>query len=283
MAGVKAKGKRIAIGTGLIAAAVLAVSVVVAWPHIYFFYLFASLGPNAQGYPEYRHRQTGIVFVRLPGGKFWMGAQATDPNGQNYDPEAADDEAPVHEVTLSPFLIAKTEVTQAQWKRVIGSNPSRFTGDEDRPVEMVSWDDIQEFEAKTGLALPTEAEWEFACRGGDALLFTGKLEDLGWFFGNSGGKTHPVGTKAPNNFGLHDVNGNVSECVEDVFDIEFYIKPEASGFDPISRTGVGQQVRRGGGWKDVSRICRSSNRAGIYPESGSFDIGFRPAMPVPGS
>jgi formylglycine-generating enzyme required for sulfatase activity len=162
----KPKGKRVALAAGLGAAVVLAVAVVLGWRDILLLYRFERLGRNAQGYSEYRHRQTGIVMVLLPGGTFHMGAQKTDPNGRNYDPEAEDDEGPVHEVTLRPFLITKHELTQAEWKSVMGSNPSYFKGDDDRPVENISWDDIQKFEAKTGLTLPTEAEWEYACRGG---------------------------------------------------------------------------------------------------------------------
>ncbi len=143
---VKRTSRRISISTGLLAATVLVLTVFLGWPQLVFWYRFAPLGLNAQGFPEYRHRQTGIVFVRLPGGKFWMGAQRTDPSGPNYDPKAEDDEGPVHEVTLSSFLIAKCEVTQDQWMKVMGSNPSRFRGDEDRPVETISWFEIQEFE-----------------------------------------------------------------------------------------------------------------------------------------
>jgi hypothetical protein len=139
---------------------------------------FTFLGCNEQGYPEYTHDVTGIIFVRLPGGKFNMGSPADEPFRDV-------DEGPVHEVTLSPFLMGKHEVTQAQWKQVMGLNPSCFqVGQEcaDRlppdgngdnlPVEQVSWDDCQEFEAKTGLTLPTEAQWEYACRAGTQTAFS---------------------------------------------------------------------------------------------------------------
>jgi formylglycine-generating enzyme required for sulfatase activity len=113
------KGRRVAIGVTALALIVLAIATWQAWPHIQFWLRFESLGPNAEGYPEYRHRETGIVFVRLPGGRFWMGAQRDDPAGQNYDPHAEPDEGPVHEVTLSSFLISKYEVTQGQWHSVM--------------------------------------------------------------------------------------------------------------------------------------------------------------------
>src|SRR5512136_1737711 len=95
------RGRRITMTAGALAVAVLVVEAWLGWPNLVFWYRFAPLGRNAHGYPQYRHRQTGIVMVRLPGGKFWMGAQRTDPNGRNYDPEAQDGEGPVHEVTLS--------------------------------------------------------------------------------------------------------------------------------------------------------------------------------------
>jgi formylglycine-generating enzyme required for sulfatase activity len=110
------KGRRVAIAAGAVAVVVLAVAVVLGWKHLVFWYRFEPLGKNAQGYTEYRHRQTGIVMVLLPGGRFLMGAQKEDPSGPNYDPEAEENEGPVHEVTLRPFLIAKCELTQAQWK-----------------------------------------------------------------------------------------------------------------------------------------------------------------------
>ena len=120
-------------------------------------------------------------------------------------------ERPVHEVTLSPFLIAKYEVSQAEWRKVIGSNPPKSKGGDTLPVEQVSWDDCQEFCEKTGLSLPTEAQWEYACRAGKAGRFagTGQLDDMGWFTEShltslpSPLLPHPVGLKQPNDFGLH--------------------------------------------------------------------------------
>jgi len=268
-------GRRLAILTGLLALAVVGVTAYLAWPHLRFWYLFESLGTNVQGYPEYKHRQTGIVMVKLPGGTFWMGAQKENPDGPNYDPEAFDNQAPVHQVTLSPFLIAKHEVTQAQWKKVTGSNPSGITGDDDRPVEQVSWEDIQKFEAKTGLILPTEAQWEYACRGGTGTPFAGKLEDVGWFGGNGGNETHPVGTKAPNGFGLFNLHGNVWEWVEDVYDAEFYGKPEAAGPDPVSSAGSKSRIFRGGCSQCDAGDCRSSGRFGQPWERQYGFLGFR--------
>lgn len=275
----KTRGKCVAIGTTAIGIMVIGLAAWIGWPHLRFWYLFEPLGVNAYGLPEYRHRQTGIVMVRLPGGTFWMGAQKTDPNGPNYDPAAEEDEGPVHEVRLSPLLIGKFEVTQAQWKMVSKTNPSHFTGDENRPVDGVFWEDIQEFEAKTGLALPTEAQWEYACRGGTTTVFAGKLDDLGWFDGNNGGTTHSVGQKAANGFGLHDLHGNVWECCEDVYDEAFYGKPEAAGPDAVSTTsfaGHGHFVR-GGSWSDDAGFCRSASRIGDPPTHLYGILGFRAA------
>jgi formylglycine-generating enzyme required for sulfatase activity len=270
------KGKRVALAAGLGAVVVLAVAVALGWPHIVFYYRFAPLGVNAQGFPEYRHRQTGIVMVLLPGGKFLMGAQKEDPNGPNYDPEALDFEGPVHEVTLRPFLIARCELTQAQWKSVMGSNPSHFKGD-DLPVESISWDEIQKFEARTWLGLPTEAQWEYACRGGSTtpIAGTGKLGDMGWYYRNSMNTTHPVGKKAPNGFGLHDTHGDVWEWCEDVYDEGFYKKPEAREIDPCSDTGSGNRVARGGGLVGAAMLCRSSDRQRFPPGVRTRRLGCR--------
>ena len=292
----KRRGRRIAISAMIIGLLVSGLATLLAWSHLLFWYRFAPLGLNAQGYREYRHRQTGIVFVRLPGGKFWMGAQRTDPTGRNYDPEAEDDEGPVHEVALGPFLIGKNEVTQAKWQLVMGSNPSNFKGDDNRPVELISGDEIKIFEARTMLRLPTEAQWEYACRAGSSTPFagTGKLDDMGWFDGNSSTTTHPVGQKIPNQFGLHDTYGNVCEVCEDVFDVGFYGKPLARVPDPVSNAGPDWSwwVTRGGSCYTTSQECRSAARRAVSPPfprkiagrtaSGrATDQGFRPAYRLP--
>jgi formylglycine-generating enzyme required for sulfatase activity len=151
--------------------------------------------------------------VYVSGGTFTMGA--TSEQGS----DAYDDENPTHSVTLSSYYIGKYEVTQAEWKAVMGSNPSYFKGD-DRPVEQVSWDDCQTFISRlnsiTGrsFSLPTEAQWEFAARGGNSTLgykYSGSnnVYDIAWYDDNSGGTTHDVGTKSPNELGLYDMSGNV--------------------------------------------------------------------------
>jgi formylglycine-generating enzyme required for sulfatase activity len=259
---------------------------------------FTFTKTNEQGYPEYTHDQTGIIFVMLPGGKFNMGSPADESFRDG-------DEGPVHEVTLSPFLIAKHAATQGQWKQVMGANPCWFQGvnapdgvnSDHLPVEEVSWDDIQEFEVRTGLGLPTEAQWEYASRAGTETAFSfGSGEGCAdwectacverdafmWYCGNSEDRTHEVGTKAANPFGLHDVHGNVWQWCEDVLDEAFYSKPEAAGPDPLCTSGSEERVLRGGGWVGKAGVCRSADRIGYLPFYRSWYLGFRPAVwPLP--
>ncbi len=281
-----AMSKKVALLSALLAMA-MAVAGLSAWCarlQLRFWWLFEPLGKNAQGLPEYRHRQTGIVMVRLPGGKFWMGAQKTDPNGQNYDPEAEDDEGPVHEVALSPFLIAKYEVTQAQWEKVVERSPPFFRG-ADLPVIFAWSPESLEFFRKTGLKLPTEAQWEYACRAGTSGAYggTGRLKDMGWYRGSS--RAYPVGEKQPNGFGLHDLHGNVSELCEDLYDEGFYPTPEARRKDPVCASGSEWRVRRGGCLLCNASRCRSAfrfNPLGIVKELRTDCVGIRPAYyPLP--
>ena len=244
---------------------------ILAWAR--FIRAFERLGTNAQGYPEYRHRQTAIIFVRVPGGMFMMGSPGED---KGRDPDEFQ-----HSVTLSPFLIAKFEVTQAQWKAVMGSNPSNFKGNETQPVENVSWEECQDFNKRTGLSLPTESQWEFACRAGTTTPYagTGVLGDMGWYKDNRGGSLSPVGQKNPNGFGLYDMHGNVYEWCEDIYDPEFYSKPEAAGPDPVCASGFGARVLRGGCWNDNNLDCRSANRVRVDPGTRVNDMGLRPSWP----
>lgn len=197
--------------------------------------------------------------VWVDGGTFRMGA--TSEQGSEIS-----DEKPVHSVTLSGYYIGKTEVTQALWQAVMGSNPSYFEGD-DLPVEQVSWDDCQEFIRKlnslTGqnLRLPTEAEWEFACRGGNnsrGYKYSGSnyIDNVAWYDGNSGDKTHPVATKSPNELGIYDMSGNVWEWCAD------WYGDYSSGrqTNPKGPYGGSSRVSRGGGWFYSARDCRSSYR-----------------------
>ena len=168
-----------------------------------------------------RFMVNGVSFemVRVEGGTFRMGATSEQED------EADDDEKLVHSVTLSSYYIGKTEVTQALWQAVMGSNPSHFKG-ADLPVEFVTWNECQEFIQKlnrltgSNFRLPTEAEWEFACRGGNnsrGHKYSGSndIDNVAWYWDNSGRKTHPVATKAPNELGIYDMSGNVWEWCAD--------------------------------------------------------------------
>jgi len=255
---------------------VLAAATWFSWPQLRFWGRFEPLGMNAQGFREYRKRSTGIVFVSLPGGKFWMGAQSDDPNGPNYDPDADAREAPVHEVTLRPFLIGRYEVSQAEWRRIVATNPSRHAGD-DLPVEQVSWNDCHEFCRKTGLYLPTEAQWEYACRSGSPGPHSGagRLDDMAWYRDSSGLRPHPVGQKEANSFGLHDMQGNVWEWCRDCYDEASYSTPEATRLDPVQEEGSGDRVLRGGSWFQWPVACRCASRHHWTPSAGNEDVGFR--------
>lgn len=251
---------------------------------------FTSLGSNAQGYPEYRHDQTGSVFVWLPGaqpGQFLMGSPEGECGRQGF-------EGPVHEVALSPFLIAKYECTQAVWVKVMGSNPAIFNRGEEYPVEMVSWDDIQAFNMLTGLQLPSEAQWEYACRGGTKTPFAFgvvldsitqgnfdavRADPCNYSRGNQYLEaTVIVGSYNANSFGIHDMHGNVWEWCLDFMDLDFYGKTESRGPDPVNSftAGTGDRVLRGGGYQQFSQYCRSAFRNGGGPGTRFPNLGFRP-------
>jgi formylglycine-generating enzyme required for sulfatase activity len=215
---------------------------------------------------------SGIKLKRIPAGKFQMGSSRAVYK------DAADDELPRHDVRITrAFYLGVTEVTQGQYQSVMGNNSSKFKGSDDLPVEFVSWLDALQFcntlsvreglppfyeingekssvpDLKgTGYRLPTEAEWEYACRGGDNPLLFGfgdKHEDIhefGWIKTNSGGKTHPVGQKKPNKFGLYDMHGNVWEWCWDVFDMKYYAESPAE--DPTGPAPANLRVNRGGCW-----------------------------------
>lgn len=220
----------------------------------------------------------GVAFdmVYVEGGTFTMGA--TSEQGS----EAENDEKPAHRVTVSDFYIGKYEVTQAQWKAVMGSNPSNWKGN-DLPVEQVSWNDIQEFLRKlnaqtTGyrFRLPTEAEWEYAARGGNksrGYKYSGgnDIGSVAWYYGNSGSKTHPVEQKTPNELGLYDMSGNVWEWCQDWYGPY----DSSSQTDPTGPSTGSYRVLRGGSWDIYARDCRVAIRAGYSPVSRINDCGLR--------
>lgn len=216
-----------------------------------------------------------MEMVWCPRGSFLMGSS-------HREEKRCDDETQ-HEVTLTKgFWMAKTEVTQAQWKSVMGNNPSKHKGD-DLPVEVVSWEDAQVFCLKAGLQLPTEAEWEYACRAGSTGPYAGSgvLDEMGWHPENSGGKTHPVGQKKPNAWGLYDMHGNVDEWCADWYDSRYYAKSPL--MDPKGPVSGSERVHRGGSWGKSYwwKSCRSACRDKDSPrDSDSFcgRIGFRPVF-----
>ena len=232
----------------------------------------------------------GVTFRMLPveGGTFWMGAQSTDPNGKNYVPVASDDESPVHQVTLSSYHMGETEVTQALWQAVMGSNPSYFKGN-NLPVENVSWDDCQTFIDKLNqhcagqlngrqFRLPTETEWEYAARGGKkskGYKFSGSnintIGDVAWYDVNSGRTTHAVGTKTPNELGLYDMSGNVWEWCQDWYGSY----GSSAQTDPAGPSTGWHRVDRGGCWRYWAGLCCVSSRSLSTPGGTFSDLGLR--------
>ena len=203
-----------------------------------------------------------FAFRWCPAGTFTMGAPTSEEGLYNETQ---------HEVTLTKgFWMLETEVTQKQWKAVMGTNPSFFKGD-DLPVESVSWNDCQEFCEKTGLQLPTEAQWEYACRAGTTDAYAGNLDEMAWYYSNSGNKTHPVGTKKPNAWGLYDMHGNVWEWCQDWYGDY----PSGSVTDPTGPSSGYSRVVRGGSWDNDARICRSALRDGVVPGDRGNYLGFR--------
>ena len=236
---------------------------------------------EATGLPwRVRDTGTGIEMVLIPPGTFTMGCSASNAYG------CYSEESPRYDVTLTnAFYLSRTEVTQAQWVSKMGSNPSSFTGDTSRPVEQVSWNDIQPFCTNNGLRLPTEAEWEYAYRAGTTTAFHGmpgylngtnddnQLGTIAWFDGNSGGQTYPVAGKAANGFGLYEMSGNVWEWCQD------WYGTYASGAQ-TNPTGPGSgsgRVLRGGSWYNFSSSCRASVRYEGVPDGLGSDVGFRVA------
>ena len=224
----------------------------------------------------------GVSFEMIPveGGTFTMGA--TSEQGS----DAYDDEKPTHQVTLSSYAIGKTEVTQALWKAVMGNNPSNFKGD-NLPVENVSWNDCQEFIQKlnqlTGqkFRLPTEAEWEFAARGGNkskGYKYAGSnnIDEVAWYGEDwDTGSTHPVATKRPNELGIYDMSGNVWEWCQDWYGDY----SSSSQTNPKGPNTGSSRVNRGGSWDLNARNCRVSVRSYDTPYYGNYALGFRLCLP----
>jgi len=212
----------------------------------------------------------------LPAGTFTMGSAG-----------GAADEKPTTQVTLARFWLGQTEVTQAQYQILMGQNPARFR-QPTRPVENVSWADaltfcqrLTERERQAGrlpagyaYTLPTEAQWEYACRAGATTDYLGDLGAVAWYEANSGNQTHPVGQKRANAWNLYDLQGNVWEWCLD------WYGPYAGGalLDPTGAPSGTLRVIRGGGWFHAASYCRASARRGNAPDAQSFNLGFRLAL-----
>jgi len=209
--------------------------------------------------------------IAIPAGTFIMGSPDNEANRGN-------DEAQ-HEVSLSAFYIGETSITQAQWYAVMGTNPSEGIASDDCPVENVSWDDIQDFllelntKSSRQYRLPTEAEWEYAARGGQPYQYAGsnKLDDVAWYDSNSGGKTHSVKDKRPNTYGLYDMSGNVWEWCCDWYGTY----ASNSQTNPQGASSGINRVYRGGSWGSRSEYCRVAARRGGAPSYRSSYFGFR--------
>jgi formylglycine-generating enzyme required for sulfatase activity len=212
-----------------------------------------------------------LEMIFVPGGSFKMGSA----EGVGYD-----DERPQHDVNVPGFYIGKFQITQAQWEAVMGKNPSYFKGDPALPVENISWNDAKEFCEKlakmTGKAyrLPSEAEWEYACRAGTTGDHAGELDVMAWYSKNSGSKTHPVGQKHPNAFGLYDMHGNVWEWCEDVWHSDYKGAP-TDGSAWLSGGDSSYRVVRGGSWNNDEDNCRSARRLRIEPGDRINNLGVR--------
>ena len=226
----------------------------------------------------------GMKFVLIPSGTFTMGSPVDEP-GRRWDERQ-------HRVTLSkPLYLQATEVTQAQWMDIMGNNPSRSTLCDDCPVEYVSWNECQEFirrlnkrEHTSKYRLPTESEWEYACRVGTTTAFANggitnvkcgfdpNLDTIGWYCGNTGYKgTHPVAQKNSNAWGLYDMHGNVWEWCQDWYGAY----PNGSVTDPQGPSSGPGRIIRGGGWNGWARNLRSAERRYDYSPAPTNYLGFR--------
>ncbi|MGO8750100.1 MAG: SUMF1/EgtB/PvdO family nonheme iron enzyme [Thermoguttaceae bacterium] len=261
------------------------------------------------GVPVEMTNSIGMKLVLIPPGEFDMGSpkelieeELRAHGDDGWYSDRLPGEAPRHRVRITkPYWLGITEVTQEEYERVMGSNPSKFQGDPKRPVEQVSWNDAVEFcrrlselpgekGAKRRYQLPTEAQWEHACRAGNpgrwcfsersgsvaTALAEKLLGEYGWFNANAGGQTHAVGQKWANVFGLYDMYGNVWEWCQDWYDRDYYAKLPTD--DPMGPPGGSYRVGRGGGWFRPAGDCRSASRSYIEPGGRNDHLGFRVSL-----
>ena len=232
-------------------------------------------GPGGEATTTYTANGVSFTMIGVEGGTFQMGSTTGDS-----------DEKPVHEVKVSPFSIGQTEVTQELWEAVMGTNPSNWKGLK-LPVEKVSWNDCQTFITKlnqmTGktFRLPTEAEWEYAARGGTkskGYTYSGSntIDDVAWYTSNSGSKTHEVATKLANELGIYDMSGNVWEWCQDLYSDTYYSSSVIN--NPTGPTSGSIRVFRGGSWINFATDCRVAFRNWITPTSTDDFLGLRLAL-----
>lgn len=245
----------------------------------------ASSGAEPAAGAVWKEPKTGMEFVYVPAGCFEMGRNSHDENAM-----------PSHQVCLKGFYLGKYEVTQAQWRKITGESPSRFSGD-NNPVESVSWKEIQKgLEFFNGeLRLPSEAEWEYACTAGGAhrricgdvgTVDNGEqlrkaVNKLAWYDKTSDGKTHPVGQKQPNAWGLYDMSGNVYEWTEDRWH-ENYVGAPTDGSARLEDGPLrGHRVARGGAWDQPAEGVFAQYRFGGIRSKKDETFGFRLVRPIP--
>jgi formylglycine-generating enzyme required for sulfatase activity len=225
----------------------------------------------------WREPVTGMEMVWVPAGCYQMGCGS-------WTSDCSNDERPVHEVCLDGFWLGKYEVTRGEWQKVMGSNPSFHKSGENHPAAYVSWNDVQAFirrlrdadGGKYEFRLPSEAEWEYACRSGgknEKFAGGGSVESVGWYDKNSGPSTHKVGMKSANGLGIYDMTGNVWEWVHDVYEGSAYGKHERR--NPLVTSGGSGRVGRGGSWGNDAANARCTVRFHTSPASRSVYLGFR--------
>ena len=225
---------------------------------------------------RFEHEQTGLVFRLIPGGSYLMGSPTRVGE--------LEEEQPPHEVTVEPFLLCETLCTQAAWDPIArehGIENLRSDKGEDLPIEGTNWHDVRTWCEKTGLRLPSEAEWEYACRArsAEAYCFGGSEEELlnyAWFRDNSELRSHSLRGKKPNAWGLYDMHGNVWEWCEDDWEGHYRGAPSV-GWPAREVDGTSGRVVRGGSWRNSASNCRSAFRRGVLPGLRDVGLGFRPA------
>jgi len=284
--------KRIVVGQALLAAGAGTLLVMLA--------VVVIQAVRRKGWPQVSLRRllllTAVAGMGLYGGIHWRQAAQDLRQGQfeflmaevRYW-DASVSEKPAHPVTLTkPFYMGKYEATQAQYLQILGHNPSRFQGPTN-PVEFVTWEDASEFckqasvASKETVRLPTEAEWEYACRAGTQTVYSSgdqaaDLDRVAWHHGNSKRSTHPVGEKAPNGFGLYDMHGNLWEWCSDWYADTYYATSPSD--DPQGPAIGKERVVRGGSWSNPPRACRAAYRLCGYPEMHDSAVGFRVVVEV---